>query len=106
MLFYMIIAWTSSALDIKVKFTHSFQYFLHLPQYSLSCPITKPWHMVRKIELQHVEHENILEEFSVGHCRIMVKVTIALAKFSHLIFQISRRWFFIADTGKSFSKRH
>ena len=33
--------------------------------------------MVRKMKLKHaVGYENILDEFSVGHCGIKIKVTI------------------------------
>ena len=59
--------------------------------------------MDRKMKLKHVVvYENILDEFKVGQCEIKVKVTIALAMFNHLIFQIISRWLFIADSGKSY----
>ena len=50
--------------------------------------------------------QKILNEFNVGHCGIKVKVTVALAKFIHLIFQITSRWIFNTVTGKRFSKRY
>ena len=63
--------------------------------------------MATKMKSKHAAvYENILDEFNVGHCGIKVNVTIALAKFNNLIFQISSRWLFIADSAKSFSKRH
>ena len=53
----------------------------------MSGPITKLWHMVRGINIKHVVvSEGILDEFSVGHYGIKVKVTIALAKFNHYNF--------------------
>ena len=58
-------------------------------------------HMVKHV----VVYENILVGFSVGHCEFKVNVTLALAKFPHFIGQITSRWLFIADSGKSY-KRH
>ena len=43
---------------------------------------------------------------TVCACGIKVKVTLELAKFNHLIFQITRSWLFIAESGKSYNKRH
>ena len=45
-------------------------------------------------------YENILKEFSVEHCEINVKATVALAKFNHLIFQMTSIYLFIANSGK------
>ena len=42
--------------------------------------------MVREIKSKHVVvYENILHNFSVGHCGIKVKVTVALAKLGIII---------------------
>ena len=55
--------------------------FQFLSKYKLSGPITKLWHMVKKIKLKIlVVNENILDDFNVAHCGIKVKVTIGLAK--------------------------
>ena len=56
--------------------------------------------MVSKMKLKHfVVYENILHE-NVGQCGIKVKVTVAFAKFNHLILQITSRWLFVAESGK------
>ena len=88
MLYQYVILYDSSSDEIN---------FGHLLQYKPSCPITKLCHMVRKIKLQDtLVYENVLG-VNVGHFGIKVKVTIALAKFNHLIFQIASRWHYIPD---------
>ena len=42
----------------------------------------------------------------LGLWEIKVKVIIVLEKLSHLVFQITSRWLFIADGGKSYCKAH
>ena len=37
-------------------------------------------------------YENIMHELNLGHCGIQVKVTLSLAMFNDLLFQITRRW--------------
>ena len=70
---------------VEVKVTLNFSTFKNNTNPS---PITQFWYMVR--ELKHVVvYENILDEFDVRHCGIKVKVTIALVKLNHLIFQIT-----------------
>ena len=45
-----------------------------------------------------------MDEFNVGRCGIKIKVIMALAKFTNLIFQITSRWLLhIADCTKSCS---
>ena len=52
--------------------------------------------MFKKIKFKHVAvYESILDEFSVGHYGIKVKVSLTHVKFNHLIFQITSRWLFI-----------
>ena len=109
MLFYMVIAdeFDNGHCVIKVKVTVGILKLFHLQQYKLSDPITKLWHMVRRMKIKtYFSTKNILDEFNVGHCGIKIKVTIALEKFNHLIFQISSRWLFIADSCRRHSKRH
>ena len=67
--------------------------FLNLPKKNkLLAPITKLSHMVRKVKLKYAAVcENVLKEFNVAHCGIKVKITKVLAKFNHLIFQITSR---------------
>ena len=44
-------------------------------------------------------YENILKEFSVELCGINVKATVALAKFNDLIFEMTSKYLFIANSG-------
>ena len=44
-----------------------------------------------------------MDEFNVGHCGIKIKVIMAPANFTHLIFQITSRWLHIVDCAKSYS---
>ena len=39
-----------------------------------------------------------MHEFNFRHCGIKVKVSVALAKFNHFIFKITRRWLFIGES--------
>ena len=59
------------------------------------------------MKLKHIAlYKNILDDFNVMDCGIKVKVTITLAKFNNLLFQITSRWLYIADCDKSYSKRY
>ena len=60
--------------------------------------------MVREMVLKYaVVYENVLHEFNFGHSGIKRKVNnIAHAKFNNLIFQITNRWLFIADSDRSY----
>ena len=71
----------------------------HLPQCKMLGYVSKLWHMVKQKTLKHTLvglYKNVFDEFNVGHCGIKVKVTKVLAKFSHLIFQITSRGLYIA----------
>ena len=62
------------------------------------------YNMASRMKLKHVVYENILDEFDAGQCGMKIKVTMALAKFNHLIFQITSRCLIIADSSKRYSK--
>ena len=54
--------------------------------------------MVRKMKLKHaVGYENILDEFSVGHCGIKVKVTIHYTLLPKYIAKIFNKPIYIVD---------
>ena len=51
--------------------------------------------------------EMTIKRCSVVHCENKVKVTITLAKFIYVIFQITNTWHYIAECySKSCSKRY
>ena len=55
----------SSMSSIKVKVMIGVIKFLHLPQYKMSGPITKLWHIVREMKLRHVVvYNNIFDMFN------------------------------------------
>ena len=68
-------------------------------------PIPELRYMVRKIIFKNaVLCKNIMDYFNVGYCGIKIKATIALAKLIRLIFQITNRWCYIADSDKFIAK--
>ena len=57
-----------------------------------------------KHTVQHDVYENVLDELNVGHCWIKVKVTNSICELDYLIFQITSRYFYIVDSGKSYGE--
>ena len=97
----MIVARTGSTLVKQGQGHGRYFNFFYIYHSVVSDPITKLCHMVREMKLKHVVvYENILDGLNVEHCGVKVKVTIALAAFNHLSFQIKSRWLVIAESRK------